>query len=87
MAATRFPKILVLLLMTIPFVLGSVAGFGQTADFYVASNGNDSWPGTLSQPFRTVDRARLAVQTRKTQVSGRTITVFGSVAGREDFAF
>jgi hypothetical protein len=47
-----------------------------TADFYVATNGDDTWPGTLSQPFRTVDHARLAVQALKLQVSGRTITVF-----------
>jgi hypothetical protein len=46
-----------------------------TADFYVALNGNDTWPGTLSQPFRTVDHARLAVQALKAHVSGRTITV------------
>ncbi len=44
-------------------------------DFYVATNGNDSWPGTLAQPFRTVDRARIAVQALKAHVSGRTITV------------
>jgi hypothetical protein len=45
------------------------------ADFYVATNGNDSWPGTLAQPFRTVDHARIAVEGLKTRVSGRTITV------------
>ena len=44
-------------------------------DVYVATNGNDSWPGTLAQPFRTVDRARVAVQSLKTHVSGRTIRV------------
>ena len=32
------------------------------ADFYVATNGNDAAPGTLAQPFRTVNRARLAVE-------------------------
>ena len=52
------------------------AALTTTADFYVATNGDDSWPGTLSQPFRTVDRARLAVEALKLQVSGRTITVF-----------
>jgi hypothetical protein len=46
-----------------------------TADFYVAPNGNDSWPGTLAQPFKTVDHARIAVEGLKTHVSGRTITV------------
>ncbi len=44
-------------------------------DLYVATNGNDAWPGTLAQPFRTVDRARLAVQSLKGHVSGRPITV------------
>lgn len=46
-----------------------------TGDFYVATNGNDSWPGTLAEPFRTVDRARVAVEGLKTHVSGRTIKV------------
>ena len=46
-----------------------------TADFYVATNGNDTWPGTLAQPFRTVDRARVAVQGLKAHVSGRAIRV------------
>ena len=46
-----------------------------TADFYVSPTGNDAWPGTLAQPFKTVDRARRAVQSRKTAVTGRTITV------------
>ena len=46
-----------------------------TADFYVAPNGDDTGPGTLSQPFKTVDHARIAVQALKSTVSGRTITV------------
>src|ERR1700739_515079 len=46
-----------------------------TADFYVATNGDDSWPGTLAQPFLTVDHARIAVEGLKTHVSGRTISV------------
>lgn len=45
------------------------------ADFYVATNGNDTWPGTLAEPFRTVDRARVAVESLKAHVSGRTIRV------------
>src|SRR5947209_5716102 len=64
--------------------IGARDGFAQspplvasaTADFYVAPYGDDTWRGSSTQPFRTVDRARLAVQTLKTQVSGRTITVF-----------
>lgn len=53
----------------------SSAAVTGAADFYVATSGDDSWPGSISQPFRTLDRARLAVQGLKTQVSGRTITV------------
>jgi hypothetical protein len=51
------------------------ANSSTAADFYVAPNGNDSWPGTLTQPFATVDRARRAVEVLKSHVSGRTITV------------
>lgn len=51
------------------------AAASTSADFYVATNGNDSWPGTLAQPFATVDRARRAVQTLKAHVSNRPITV------------
>lgn len=57
----------------------TLPGFAQstcpTADFYVAPNGNDSSPGTLLQPFKTVDHARVAVENLKAHVSGRTITV------------
>ncbi len=45
------------------------------ADFYVATDGNDGWPGTLAQPFKTLDHARVAVQGLKAHVSGRTIRV------------
>ncbi len=34
----------------------------QNATFYVAPAGNDASPGTLAQPFRTIDRARQAVR-------------------------
>ena len=47
----------------------------NSADFYVALNGNDAWPGTLTQPFRTVDRARVAIKSLKARVSGRTLIV------------
>src|SRR3954469_15864812 len=59
------------------WVADAVAGpnTSTAADFYVATNGNDTWPGTLAQPFRTVDRARVAVQGLKAHVSGRTIRV------------
>jgi Right handed beta helix region len=63
-------------------VAGALCAFAQSGpntsaagDIYVATNGNDSWPGTLAQPFKTVDRARVAVEALKTHVSGRTIRV------------
>jgi hypothetical protein len=34
------------------------------ADYYVAADGNDSNPGTILQPFATIEEARLAVQSR-----------------------
>ena len=46
-----------------------------SADFYVSPNGSDSWPGTLAQPFKTVDHARVAVEGLKKSVSGRAIRV------------
>jgi hypothetical protein len=55
------------------------------ADFYVAIGGNDTWPGTLAQPFRTVDRARVAVQGLKANSPARSIgfvTFDPSQAGR-----
>ena len=58
-----------------PSTAASGPNTSTAADFYVAPNGNDSWPGTLSEPFRTVDHARIAVQALKAHVSGRTITV------------
>ena len=49
----------VLLGTTFPFSRSVVA---QTATFYVAPGGDDLHPGTLQQPFQTIDRARLAVR-------------------------
>lgn len=39
-------------------------------EFYVSPKGKDSNPGTLEQPFRTLDRARSAVRSLKTTSSG-----------------
>ncbi|MBA7705611.1 hypothetical protein ES703_114443 [subsurface metagenome] len=55
---------------------GKFSGTGKTADFYVASNGNDNWSGTLAEPnadrtdgpFASIKRARLAVRSRKAEV-------------------
>ncbi len=33
------------------------AMFSRATDYYVATNGNDSWPGTLAQPFATIQKA------------------------------
>jgi hypothetical protein len=51
------------------------ANSSTSADFYVAPNGHDYWPGTLAEPFATVDRARRAVESLKSKVNGRTIRV------------
>jgi hypothetical protein len=51
------------------------ANSNPAGDFFVAPNGNDAWPGSLAQPFATVDRARRAATALKAHVSGRTITV------------
>jgi len=48
----------------------------NTADFYVAAYGNDSWSGTLAEPntnktdgpFASIKRAQLAVRTLKTKI-------------------
>ncbi len=58
-----------------PVASSSNTAASTSADFYVATNGNDSWPGTLAQPFATVDQARRAVESLKAHVSNRTITV------------
>lgn len=42
-------KKLLLLLALLPFTL-------RGAEYYVSTTGNDSWPGTLAQPFRTWNR-------------------------------
>ena len=42
-------------------------------DLYISPRGNDAWPGTITAPFGTLDRVRIAVL--KTKVSGRTIRV------------
>ena len=40
------------------------------ADFYVATDGRDTWPGTREKPFATLQRARDAV--RKLVAAGLT---------------
>jgi hypothetical protein len=45
-------------------VTPSVA-FATASEYYVATNGSDSNPGSISQPFRTLERARQAVRDLK----------------------
>src|SRR5215471_15976887 len=49
--------------------------YSQTADFYVATDGNDNNPGTLEQPFATFDKARQAVDTLFQNSVGRTAPI------------
>ena len=53
----------------------SVTDISTTADFYVSPQGRDTWPGTLAQPFATIDHARVAVRTTKLKITNRPITV------------
>jgi hypothetical protein len=52
---------------------GDAAGVGEF--IYVAPDGNDSNPGTLSQPLRTVAQARDLVRTKNITMKGG-ITVY-----------
>ena len=45
------------------------------ADYYVAADGNDSNPGTILQPFATIEKARIAVQSRIATGMTKDITV------------
>jgi hypothetical protein len=46
-----------------------------SGDYYVAADGNDSNPGTILQPFATIEKARLAVQSRIATGMTKDITV------------
>ncbi|NQU42123.1 hypothetical protein HQ520_02475, partial [bacterium] len=46
-------------------VLALSASSLQAADFYISTSGNDSNPGTLSQPFRTLEKARDTIRSLK----------------------
>jgi hypothetical protein len=62
---------------------GNGSGGNTGADFYIATNGNDSWSGTLASPntgstdgpFATVSRAQTAVQGILQNPQGRTQTI------------
>src|SRR4026209_768877 len=46
------------------FLFTTVSAFSRvsTTDYYVAKNGNDTNPGTLAQPWKTIQRAADTVQ-------------------------
>lgn len=61
----------------------SNADVGTAADFYIATDGNDSWAGTLwdpnstnsNGPFATIARAQIAVQAILSNPKGRTMPI------------
>ena len=61
----------------------ATADIGTSADYYVATNGNDSWSGKLwdpnttgtDGPFATIARAQTAVQTILANPNGRTTPI------------
>ena len=65
------------------YTVQSVQGESPLADFYVATNGKDTWSGTLPAPntnntdgpFATIARAQAAVQAILNNPNGRTQTV------------
>ena len=75
------------MMIVFPLVFGTASVGERKADFYVATNGNDVWTGTLASPndsqtdgpFATLTRARDAV--RKIIASGLTRDVVVLVRG------
>lgn len=69
MKSTKFFVILTFLLL---FFFGTVQGV-EAATYYVATNGNDSNSGTISQPWRTIGKANSTLQAGDTvQIRGGT---------------
>lgn len=58
---------LCLIFSTIEFTAPVFASGQQTGQitYYVSLQGSDSWPGTLAQPFRTIEKARDTVRSLK----------------------
>ncbi len=52
------------------FAGGSAASAGTQATYYVAPDGNDVNPGTITSPFKTVQRARDVVRTINSGMTG-----------------
>ncbi|WP_062429986.1 RICIN domain-containing protein [Herbidospora daliensis] len=56
--------------VVLPSLAGGVASAATQATYYVAPDGNDSNPGTLASPFKTVQKARDVVRTVNTNMTG-----------------
>lgn len=61
-------KFFVCALSLVFYFLATAIGIAQTA-FYVAPNGSDSNPGTLSAPFATLEAARNAMENSSTKIT------------------
>lgn len=58
------------------------------ADYYVATNGNDNWPGTLAQPFASITRAQQAASGGDTvYIRGGTYTKFSVAATDANYQY
>jgi hypothetical protein len=55
---------------------------GSGADYYVATNGQDTHPGTLAHPFLTLERARDAVRANGVPAGGVSVWVRGGLYRR-----
>src|SRR5437899_859528 len=74
--------------------LGSLSPSAAGSDFYVATDGNDKWSGSLASPnpantdgpFATLERARDALRRAKAEgklVAGGTVWIRGGAYSRE----
>lgn len=69
-----FPAVITLLIaLATALSGGNLARAGTQATFYVAPNGSDANPGTLSQPFHSLARAKAVVRTVNTNMTGDII--------------
>jgi len=84
----KLPFLFILLLLT-------SNSFGEEQDLkavfiYIATNGDDSNPGTRAKPFATLERAKMAVRSLKVNNPGVDITVYlkgGTYPIRETVVF
>jgi len=61
---SKITRKLIMALVTCTISLCLVARV-QAANYYVATSGNDGWPGTIDEPFATLERARDAIRELK----------------------